>query len=77
MKSKKINAETLTTFIEKLKLTLSYAKQELIGFQKKELEIKTKQDNELEELQTEKAFLLEKKALIDKLLLEQQTGEEK
>jgi hypothetical protein len=77
MKSKKIKAETLTTFIEKLKLTLSYAKQELIGFQKKELEIKTKQDNELEELQTEKAFLLEKKALIDKLLLEQQTGEEK
>ena len=53
MKSKKIKAETLTTFIEKLKLTLSYAKQELIGFQKKELEIKTKQDNELEELQTE------------------------
>ena len=77
MKSKKIKAETLTTFIEKLKLTLSYAKQELTGFQKKELEIKTKQDNELEKLQAEKAFLLEKKALIDKLLLEQQTGEEK
>ncbi len=75
MKSKKIKAETLTTFIEKLKLTLSYAKQELTGFQKKELEIKTKQDNELEKLQAEKAFLLEKKALIDKLL--KQTGEEK
>jgi hypothetical protein len=75
MKSKKIKAETLTTFIEKLKLALSYAKQELTGFQKKELEIKTKQNNELEELKAEKAFLLEKKALIDKLL--KQTGEEK
>jgi hypothetical protein len=75
MKSKKIKAETLATFIEKLKLALFHAKQELTGFQKKELEIKTKQDNELEELQAEKAFLLEKKALIDKLL--KQTGEEK
>jgi hypothetical protein len=72
MKSKKIKAETLATFIEKLKLTLAYAKQELIGVQKKEQDLEIKTKNELEELQAEKAFLLEKKALIDKLL-EQQT----
>jgi hypothetical protein len=77
MKSKKIKAETFATFIEKLKSALFYAKQELIGVQKKELEIKTKQDKDLEELQSEKAFLLEKKALIDKLLLLKQTGGEK
>ena len=77
MKSKKIKAETLATFIEKLKLALAYAKQELIGVQKKEQDLEIKTKNELEELQAEKAFLLEKKALIDKLLLEQQTGEEK
>jgi len=49
MKSKKIKVETLATFIEKLKLTLSYIKQELMGFQEKELEIKTRQDQELRE----------------------------
>ncbi len=77
MKNKKTKEETLATFIEKLKLTLAYAKQELVGFQKKEQDLEIKTKNELEELQAEKAFLLEKKALIDKLLLEQQTGEEK